>query len=237
MHHDFDATLESPRQSRRSFLQKSTAVAAAGATAAIVSATGEAEASNPNVLPFLYRGWNAKNFSSIRAHENAHVTFLQNALGASAFPDPGFVNLTQPNALAFAKLARIFENTGVATYLGAAPLIFNSSYLAAAASIALVEGRHSGYLNTLLNLHIDDSIVAGTASDESFETPQMPTVTAAAIAPFLATPSIGFQLAAAISTTPSPENDIAILRFALALEYLERDFYNINVPRFLHVMS
>jgi len=231
---------ETRPESRRTFLNRSALVAAGAAgAAAVVASQGTAAAAygGQNFLPTLYSGWNARNFSSILQHEKDHVAFLQSALGGDSFEDPGFKNLAQPSARSFAALSRVFENTGTATYLGALPLLMNPTYVAAAGSIALIEARHSGYLNTLLNYHINDSVVAGAKPDESFESPQTPTVTAQSIAPYLLNPGLGMMLASAISTTPSAANDIAILRFALALEYLERDFYMINVPRFLHVMS
>ena len=224
-------------ESRRSFFRRSSAVAAAGTAAVIAGSRDVAEAGNLNFLPSLYPGWNAKNFSSIRTHENAHVAFLQNGARCRRLPRPGVRGPGTAQRGGLREAVAGLREHGTATYLGAAPLISNPAYLAAAASIALVEARHSGYLNTLLNLHIDDSVVGGSAADEDFESPQTPIVTAHAIAPYLATPALGLELAMAISTTPSAANDVAILRFALALEYLERDYYNINVPRFLHVMS
>ena len=67
---------------------------------------------------------------------------------------------------------------------------------------------------------------------EQFETPIAPGQVATMVAPFFTDPSVPAALANAISSTPSAANDIAILRFALGLEYLEATFYNINVPRF-----
>ena len=230
--------VEGAGPSRRSFLQRS-GIVAAGGTLAAISSWGQAEAAgrSANILPTLYHGWNARNFNSIRRHENDHVAFLQQALGSNGFANPGFVNLVQPNAQAFANLSRTLENTGVATYRGAAPLIFSRDILASATSIALVEARHAGFLNTLRNTPINSTVVPGEPADPSFEAALTPMQTAQSIAPFLSDPNLGMQLAGAISTTPSASNDIAILRFALALEYLERDYYNLNVPRFLRVMG
>ena len=90
---------------------------------------------NPNYLPSLYPNENVKEFQAIQTHENAHVTYLINAInaaGGTPRPKPSFVNLTQANLLAFAQTSQALENTGVGAYLGAAPYISGGAYVGAA---------------------------------------------------------------------------------------------------------
>ena len=208
--------------SRRGFMKK-----AAVATACVVPATllgsGQAEAATGGRgYPNLYPGWNGRNFTEIRADENAHVEFLVGSLGQAARPKPTFKNLQAANARQFVEISRALENTGVGAYLGAAPRIENPSFLFAAASIALIEALHSGYLNTLTNGPISPT--------GSFTKPLSIDEVLAAAGPFVSSLNGGPPLM--FSEIRSAENDIAILNFALALEFLEAEFYNINVPRF-----
>jgi hypothetical protein len=88
--------------------------------------------------------------SGLRSDEVDHVKFLRTALGAKAVKKPainldalgyGFASVDD-----FMKLGRQFEDVGVSAYLGAAPLIHNKTYLAAAGAILATEAQHSGAL-------------------------------------------------------------------------------------------
>lgn len=160
-------------------------------------------------------------FRSIQDHENDHVDFLVNVLGEDARPKPTFKNLKTSSYNSFVNLTMAFENTGVGAYLGAAPVINSPEYLAAAGSIMTVEARHAGWVNVYLNEQI-------TLGNASFEMPLTPEQVVAAVSPYLVSLNGGPDLS--YSEAPSDQNDIAILNFALALEYLEAEFYNINVP-------
>lgn len=207
---------ESPTEQRRRFLRRA-ALLTAGVPVAALALPSPALALSPDA--------NARRvFNSIRMHENDHVIFLELVLGGAKRPKPTFQGLRQRTYTQFVDLSQLFENTGVGAYLGAAPVIENPDTLAAAGSIALIEGRHAGYLN----VYVGDPISQG---DESFETALSPDDVANGVAPFIASlnggPPVDYD-----PDNPSPANDIAILNFALALEYLEAEFYNINVPRF-----
>ncbi len=171
-----------------------------------------------------------QQMSLVRRHENDHVSFLLAGLGAAARPKPTFQGLQQTNLNAFLTVASALENTGVGAYLGAAPAILDPGYLGAAASIALVEARHAGFFNSLRSKPMTLNAFGSELSfDEAFTVAQVTNAAGGFIASLNGGPPISY------STTRSAANDIAILNFALALEYLEAEFYNVNVPLFYNV--
>lgn len=205
---------------RRSFLSRSLLAGAAAAPVMLLP-NREAEAARIPLTAYLFPFRDV--LTSIREHENDHVSFLRSALGQAARPKPTFQNLEPQSYGAFLRLSQVFENTGVSAYLGAAPAIFDRDTLAAAGTIATVEARHAG----VLNVGLKDPITPG---DASFDTPLTASQVAAAVGPFVA--SLNGGPALSYSTTPSESNDVAILNFALALEYLEAEFYNLNAARY-----
>jgi hypothetical protein len=86
--------------------------------------------------------------TSIQNDEVDHVRFLRAALGAGAVKKPA-INLDAlgygfAGVATWLMLARQFEDVGISAYLGAAPLITNKAYLAAAGAILATEAQHSG---------------------------------------------------------------------------------------------
>jgi hypothetical protein len=99
--------------------------------------------------------------------ESAHVAALQQALGANAIAMPQFNFHGIPeNQAKFQRTAFGLENTGVHAYLGQVTNIRTPAYLAAADSIATVEGRHASVIGSIIN-----DTPAGIAPNGPFDTP------------------------------------------------------------------
>ena len=193
----------------------------AGVVGAVGLTASKADASEGN------QGLTARAFHDIRRHEIAHVIALLSVLGANARPKPTFMNLPQPNLRKFLLVSQALENTGVGAYLGALPSVNSKAVISAAGSVALIEARHAGWLNSLVNAHITTNLYG---QEQNFERPFTIAQVVNSASPFVASLNGGPPLT--FNATPSDSNDIAILNFALALEFLEAEFYNTNVPKF-----
>ncbi|HYP12543.1 MAG TPA: ferritin-like domain-containing protein [Bryobacteraceae bacterium] len=89
--------------------------------------------------------------SLIRNHEQAHVRTLIStirSLGGTPVTAPRF-QFPYNNVDEFIVLAATLENTGVAAYNGAIPMLSNPNLVTASATIATVEARHASYLNRI----------------------------------------------------------------------------------------
>ena len=189
-------------RTRRDFF-KSLAVAGAGATAASMLLSKQASAKTDDVdianfalsLEYLEADFYARALDAgvlsgdalgvvqnLADHESQHVDALKGLLdsvGATPVSKPTF---TFP-AGAFSSqasildLAATFEPVGVGAYLGAAPLISSPDILAAAGSIAGVEGEHVVAINWLLGVvpYANEAFPKALTLDE----------VSAAVAPFL----------------------------------------------------
>ncbi|KAL8291320.1 hypothetical protein RQP46_002298 [Phenoliferia psychrophenolica] len=94
--------------------------------------------------------WVRYRLTEIASHEKNHVAFLSGALaGAGVAPTAACVyDFPFSNPAGFLAVAQVLEGVGTSAYLGAAPLITNPAYVAAAGSILTVEARHSTWIRS-----------------------------------------------------------------------------------------
>jgi hypothetical protein len=86
----------------------------------------------------------------VGAHERAHVAFLRQVLGSAAGPTRSFhFGEATSNPLRFGVAAHAIENLGVAAYNGQGAKL-TAGAMVHAAEIVSVEGRHAGWIGTLV---------------------------------------------------------------------------------------
>ena len=189
-------------RTRRDFF-KSLAVAGAGATAASMLLSKQASAKTDDVdianfaltLEYLEADFYARALDAdvlsgdalgvvenLESHESQHVDALKGLLdsvGATPAEKPTFTFPTDAfsSQASILDLAATFEPVGVGAYLGAAPLISSPDILAAAGSIAGVEGEHVVAINWLLGVvpYANEAFPKAMTLDE----------VSAAVAPFM----------------------------------------------------
>ena len=130
------------------------AVSTYGSTLLQLGVITAAEQSGPTTGGNMVKNFGASPYATLatalRIDEINHVKYLRAALGSAAVKKPA-INLNAKgygysSVNSFLELATQFEDVGISAYLGAAPMISSSAYLAAAGAILATEGQHAGAL-------------------------------------------------------------------------------------------
>lgn len=96
-------------------------------------------------------------FSDIAAHEKIHADFFKTAITAAAPTsiikalEPDFSKINFGDKTSVLGAAKLFEDTGVAAYNGAARYITTDAYLTLAGKIVSVEARHAALIRDLIS--------------------------------------------------------------------------------------
>ncbi len=250
---------QNPEQALKCILTRraSLGLLGGGALAALAGLAGCGGGSSSNTGPFSRSAVNSA-FGDIMKDEDTHVAYLNAAIpanGGTARPAPTF-DTTQsvwnpPDIATFYALAVALENTGTGAYTYATQyLISVPTVLVAAASIGLVEGRHAGFLNVLTGRPIltdptpglnDQTDPTGKTfatlpggPDMAQEVPQAPSTVVQRAQLFL----VNVNLNGGPAVPPDDFSGqgpvpFTVLNYALLLEYLEKTWYDRNVPKFI----
>jgi hypothetical protein len=242
LHQNEDATTRDDhapddRASRRLFLRRS-AVVTAAVPGIVLAFPKDSQAAGPGSrhLPDLFPGWNRRNFEEILQDEQDHIVALT-ALADNPRPKPTFQGLLAKTPLEFVQMAAMIENGGVGSYLQGLNAISEGGhhdYFLTAAGITAVEGQHTGYLNALLNQPVAPSAKAN-ADQPGVATPIPPQDIRAALDPFIVSLNGGPAFDYNINQVDDA-NDQAIINFVLVLEFLEVEFYTLNIKKFFRFL-
>ena len=202
--------------------------------AAVYSGPEFARTNSGPPLPVLFKGSNLRNFEDIQNDESAlRVSSQRSRVRRSAHAELPGPRDAERSPIRPRRRARSRIRASAPTWAAfrvLANLPGGLQYLPAAGSIALIEARHAGYLNTLLDLVPSENIAGQVVS---FDTPLTPQQVVSIAGPFFVDLNGGPPLIPAAGFT-SP---VDLLNFALALEYLEAAFYNMNVERFDKILT
>lgn len=224
--------------SRRSFLIQSAGFAALPAAFLALATPAHARQKGKRFrhLPNLYSGENQRIFLEILQDEEDHIVQLTK-LADDPRPMPTFRNLVADTPLDFVQMGAMIENGGVGSYLQGLNAISQAGheeYFLTAAGITAVEAQHTGFLNALLDDPIAPSAQANSAQP-GVATPIPPDQIRAAVGPFIVSLNGGPPFDYDVHQL-GDDNDQAIINFVLVLEFLEVEFYRMNIEKFFRFL-